>query len=380
MSVPHAFAANDAATLKKAVNKPVLVAGRINQPQVAEEILAQNKADMIGVARALIADPEFVNKFSKGNAEDIRACIGCNQACVGHRLAHYAISCIQNPVSGRETQYPDSSTAASTQSTPLVRTVVVVGGGPAGMKAAIVAAQRGHRVHLFETTKQLGGQSLLAEKLPGRAEFGGVTTNLIHELKQTDVQLSLCKPGDKEALLTLDPDVVIIATGATPRLPDVEIEGIELVDSCQAIRDSSGFGQNVVIADWACDWSGLGLAQKLAQNGHHVRLLCGGSIAGESIQGIVRDQWIGELHALNVEVTTYARFYGAQNDTAFFQHMTSGQPIVCENVDTIVSCYAPRSNNHHAWLSDFAGEVHTIGDAISPRSVEEAILEGFRCA
>ena len=105
MAVQQGFVADDAAILKQQTNKPVLVAGRINQPQLAEKILANNQADMIGMARAMIADPEFVNKFSNNQAEDIRACIGCNQACVGHRLAHHVISCIQNPVSGRETQF-----------------------------------------------------------------------------------------------------------------------------------------------------------------------------------------------------------------------------------------------------------------------------------
>ncbi len=135
MSVASGFVADDAARLKQAVNKPVLVAGRINQPQLAEAILADGKADMIGLARALIADPEFVNKMAAGRADDIRACIGCNQACVGHRLAHFPVSCIQNPVSGRELAFGVSEPAATAQK------ILVIGAGPAGMKAAVVAAR-----------------------------------------------------------------------------------------------------------------------------------------------------------------------------------------------------------------------------------------------
>ncbi|MBX2839475.1 MAG: FAD-dependent oxidoreductase [Gammaproteobacteria bacterium] len=374
MAVPNAFVADDAEALRQLVNKPVLVAGRINQPQTAEEILSTGKADMVGIARALIADPDFVNKTFADKAETIRACVGCNQACVGHRLAHHVISCIQNPVSGRELDYEGEGLTENK------KTVLIVGGGPGGMKAAVTAANRGHRVCLIEKSNRLGGQALLAEKLPGRAEFGGVTTNLVHELEKVDVEINLNAEADAAMINDLDPEVIIVATGASPRLPDIEVNEMELVDSWSVIEGVTPLGHSVVIADWACDWSGLGVAQKLAQSGHHVRLLCGGSMPGESLQGIVRDQWIGELHALEVETTSFARFYGADGDTAFFQHMISEKPIICEQVDTIVSCYAPRANNQFAWLNHLQTKVHFIGDAISPRTVEEAILEGFQCA
>ena len=217
MAVPEAFVANDAERLKQSVNKPVLVAGRINQPQIAEEILSSGKADMVGIARALIADPEFVNKFSTGKSEDIRACVGCNQACVGHRLAHHAVSCIQNPVSGRELEFEGSEKSNASKS------VLIIGGGPGGMKAAVTAAKRGHRVLLLEQSNQLGGQALLAEKLPGRAEFGGVVTNLKHELQQSNVEVHLNKEADADTIKKFNPDTIILATGATPRLPDVEV-------------------------------------------------------------------------------------------------------------------------------------------------------------
>ncbi len=378
MAVPEAFVANDAERLKQSLSKPVLVAGRINQPQVAEEILSSGKADMVGIARALIADPEFVNKFSSEKSKDIRACIGCNQACVGHRLAHHAVSCIQNPVSGRELEFSRG------EKSNIAKSVLVVGGGPGGMKAAVTAAKRGHQVQLLETSNKLGGQVLLAEKLPGRAEFGGVTTNLTHELMQSNVEVHLNTEVDVNTIKNIDPHTIILATGATPRLPDVEVNGVDLVDSWSVIDGTQKVGQRVVIADWACDWSGLGIAQKLAMNGHHVRLLCGASVPGESLQGIVRDQWIGELHALDIEMIPFARFYGAQENTAYFQHMTSEQPIICENVDTIVSCYAPKSNNQHPWMENLMEslnvDIQLIGDAISPRTVEEAVLEGFKSA
>ncbi len=375
MSVAPGFVAGDAARLRQTISKPVLVAGRINQPQLAAQIVSGGQADMVGMARALIADPEFVNKVSEARVDDIRACVGCNQACVGHRLAHFPVSCIQNPVSGRERKFGQSSRAAKS------RKLLVLGGGPAGMKAAVIAAGRGHRVELHEKSPRLGGQVNLAERLPGRAEFGGVTTNLCRELEIAGVEVHLNSDVDAAALARIEPEHVVLAIGAETRLPEVEVEGVELVDAWAVIRDEARVGKNVVIADWSCDWSGLGLAEKLARDGRYVRLLSGASVAGESIQAIVRDQWIGILHELGVAMIPYARFHGALDGSAYFEHLTSGQPIVCDDVDTVVSCYAPRARSDCDWLDDIDGlPVTRIGDALAPRSVEEAVLEGLRCA
>jgi 2,4-dienoyl-CoA reductase-like NADH-dependent reductase (Old Yellow Enzyme family) len=375
MAIAPGFVADDAARLKQVVSKPVLVAGRINQPQLADEIINQGKADMVGLARALIADAEFVNKMASGRADDIRACVGCNQACVGHRLAHFPVSCIQNPLSGRE--HSIGKIQAATQ----VRKVLVIGGGPAGMKAAVVAAERGHLVELHEKNSRLGGQVNLAEALPGRAEFGGVTTNLQRELEQAGVAIRCNSLLDAASLSDIDPDHVVIATGANTRLPEVEADGVEIVDAWSVIRGDTQPGKNVVIADWSCDWAGLGVAEKLAGDGHYVRLLSGGSVAGESIQAIVRDQWIGVLHSLGVEMTPYASFYGALDGNVFFQHMTGGEAIVCEQVDTVVTCFAPQANRECAWVEHIEDiSVSWIGDAVSPRTVEEAVLEGLQLA
>ena len=374
MSVATGFVIDDAQRLKQELGKPVLVAGRINQPQMAAAVIDEGRADMVGLVRALIADPEFVNKMADGNADDIRACIGCNQACVGHRLAHFPVSCIQNPVSGRELELNTIEPA------PNPCKVLVIGGGPAGMKAAVTAAERGHRVELHERSARLGGQVNLAEALPGRAEFGGVTTNLVRELEQRQIRVELNSEIDAAALAAIAPQQVVIATGARTRLPEVEVEGIEMIDAWSVIAGSARPGKRVVVADWSCDWNGLGVAEKLARDGHYVRLLSGGSVAGESIQGIVRDQWIGVLHSLGVEMIPYARFHGGIDGSAFFQHMTGGEPIVCDDVDTIVTCYAPAANRDCDWIvarPDMG--VTRVGDAIAPRTVEEAVLEGLRC-
>ena len=196
MIVPPMFVATGASlplakAVKEAVGVPVLTAGRINQPQEAERAIADGAADMVGMVRAFIADPEFAAKAKAGRAEDIRACIACNQACIGHRHAGFGVSCIQFPETGRELEY-----GVRLPADPRKR-IAVVGGGPAGMKAAAVAAERGHSVTLYEKSSRLGGQALLAQMLPGRAEFGGLITNLESEIARYGVTVENRRRGDR---------------------------------------------------------------------------------------------------------------------------------------------------------------------------------------
>ncbi|MEZ5776322.1 MAG: FAD-dependent oxidoreductase [Hyphomicrobiaceae bacterium] len=373
MAMPHAYVVPQAAAIKAAVSCPVLVAGRINQPQQAEQALGRGEADMIGMVRALIADPDLPAKAKAGRSDDIRACVGCNQACVGHRLSLFGVSCIQNPLAGREARYGAQPPAVAR------RNVLVVGGGPAGMKAAVTAAARGHRVTLIEKARQLGGQVRLAEKLPGRAEFGGVTTNLLREIETSGIEVVTGTAATARSIAAHAPDAIILATGAIPRGVDPErFAEAHVVEAWSVISGEANVGGRVVVADWACDWVGLGVAEMLARRGCHVRLVSSGIVAGEAIQAIVRDQWIGELAKLGVEMIPYAKLYGADGGTAYFQHLTSGEPLLCENTDTVVLNGALRAERdlEHA-LADFRGELRVVGDAAQPRTVEEAVLEGF---
>ncbi|MEE8534527.1 MAG: NADH:flavin oxidoreductase, partial [Kiloniellales bacterium] len=203
MLMENAYVAPFAARVKARVVLPVFVAGRINQPQVAEQVLASGQADMCGMTRAMICDPEMPNKAAAGRSDDIRACIGCNQACIGHFHLGYPISCIQYPETGRELQYATRAPARRK------KRVLVAGGGPAGLKAAAVAAERGHAVKLFEASSQLGGQALLAQLLPGRAEFGGIVTNLAREAARAGVEVVTERPVDVALVETETPDAVV---------------------------------------------------------------------------------------------------------------------------------------------------------------------------
>jgi 2,4-dienoyl-CoA reductase-like NADH-dependent reductase (Old Yellow Enzyme family) len=376
MIIENAYVAPFAAAMKAVVSKPVFVAGRINQPQEAEKVLAAGQADLVGMTRALICDPAMPGKAEAGRSDDIRACIACNQACIGHFHLGYPISCIQYPESGRELTYGERRPAARR------RRVMVVGGGPGGMKAAAVAAERGHEVTLYEAAPQLGGQALLAQLLPGRAEFGGIVTNLAREMELAGVRVVKNTRVDAALVRREAPEALVIATGAKPRRPSLEeADGQHVVDAWQVLRGEANVGSSVVVADWRCDWIGLGIAEKLARDGCHVRLCVNGLHAGQRLPFYVRDSWVGILHKLGVEIVPYVRLFGADADSVYFQHMTSGEPVVLEKVDTLVTALGhERVADLADDLAGYAGDVHLIGDCLAPRTAEEAVLEGLKVA
>jgi 2,4-dienoyl-CoA reductase-like NADH-dependent reductase (Old Yellow Enzyme family) len=374
MIIESAYVAPFAKAMKAVVSKPVFVAGRINQPQVAEQVIASGQADMCGMTRAMICDPKMPAKAAAGRADDIRACIACNQACIGHFHLGYSISCIQHPESGRELLYGRRQPAERR------KRIMVAGGGPGGLKAAAVLAERGHEVALYEAMGQLGGQALLAQLLPGRAEFGGIVTNLAREAELAGVQVVKNKAVDASFVGSEQPDAVVIATGARPRRPRFDGQDeMHVVDAWQVLRGEANVGQSVVVADWRPDWIGMGLAEKLARDGCRVRLCVDGLMAGQRLPWYVRDSWNGILHKLGVEIIPYARLFGADADAVYFQHATSGEPIVVEQVETLVlSLGHERVADLETELADYAGEVRVIGDALTPRTAEEAVLEGLK--
>ncbi len=373
MGVTSDYIAQYSEKIRHVTHKPVIATGRINQPQSAETIIANGQADLCGMTRALIADAELPKKAKTGQLDAIRACIACNQSCIGRAHKGLGISCIQNPISGRETVYREATPVNHR------REVVVVGGGPGGMKAAITAAARGHRVTLHESAVRLGGQVLLAHRLPGREEFGTLITNLEHDIEHNGVRVYTDSMITADDICAHEPDVVILATGASPYVPDFEGKGDNhVVTAWQVLNEEVRVGAAVVIADWRADWVGVGLAERLALSGSAVTLCTNAAMAGEFLQIYTRNHYVGRLHRLGVAIRTHARFFGVDGNTVFFQDTLTREPIVIDEIDTVVlslghSAVSVLGNE----LDNESFSVVSVGDCVTPRTAEEAIYEGF---
>jgi len=223
---------------------------------------------------------------------------------------------------------------------------------------------------------------LLAQLLPGRAEFGGLVTNLLHEMAGAGVEVRTSSQVDRAMIESESPDVVVMATGAIPYRPSFASEGaLQIADAWQILRESVEPGHSVVVVDWRADWIGIGIAERLAQSGRRVRLAVSGIAAGESLPFYVRDASVAALHKLGVSVLPYMRLYGSDSDTVYLQHVTSGEAVVIESVDTLVLCTGHQSVTDLAdTLDELSLDVRIIGDAASPRTAEEAVFEGLRVA
>jgi len=237
--VPRAAWRDYTARLKATVDVPVCASNRINTPELGESILAAGEADLISMARPLLADPEFVNKAAEGRADEINTCIACNQACLDHVFANKKASCLVNPRACRETTLLLAPTRAT-------KTVAVVGAGPAGLSAAVSAAERGLLVTLFEKSASLGGQFRLAMQVPGKEDFRDTLRYYTRRLEVLGVDVRLSTEATPDDLASYDE--VIVASGVTPRIPVFPgIDHPKVVSYADVLDGSVTVGRNVAV-------------------------------------------------------------------------------------------------------------------------------------
>ena len=238
-AVPRGAFAWAARRLKQAVRIPVVASNRINAPEVAEAILARGDADMVSLARAMLADPDFASKAKAGDRAGINICIACNQACLDHYFIGQPASCVVNPRAGRETQLVFSRTRSK-------KRIAVVGGGPAGLSCAAHAAERGHAVTLYEKSAELGGQFNLAKVIPGKQEFGESIDYFAERLRRAGVDIVLrTSPTDADLKRF---DEIVIATGVDPRTPPIPgVDGANVASYLDVLTGRVQPGRNVAI-------------------------------------------------------------------------------------------------------------------------------------
>ncbi len=259
-SVPRGAFAWVTKKMMREVTIPLVTSNRINLPSTAEQILSDGCGDMVSMARPLLADPEFVRKAREGRSDEINVCIACNQACLDHTFANKMSSCLVNPRACHETELNYNKAADS-------RKFAVVGSGPAGISAALVLAERGHEVELYEAAAEIGGQLNMAKVIPGKEEFHEMLGYFKRQVELTGVRVNLNTRVSADELTTRDYDGVIVATGVTPRNPGIEGQDHPKVLSyIDVLREQVPVGERVAII--GAGGIGFDVAEFLLQDGH----------------------------------------------------------------------------------------------------------------
>ncbi|MEP4892495.1 MAG: NADPH-dependent 2,4-dienoyl-CoA reductase [Aliiglaciecola sp.] len=262
--VPRAAFTWVTAKFRQALNIPVITSNRINTPEVAEEVLARGDADMVSMARPFLADAEFVVKAMEDRADEINTCIGCNQACLDHVFEGKDTSCLVNPRACHETEL-------NIEAADIIKKMAVVGAGPAGLAAAVSLAQRGHKVTLFDSASEIGGQFNIAKKIPGKEEFYETLRYFAKQLELHHVDVKLNTRVDAQLLNSGDFDEVLIATGIKPRTPAIPgVEHPKVLSYLDVIRDKKPVGHSVAVI--GAGGIGFDVSEYLAHEGESTSL------------------------------------------------------------------------------------------------------------
>jgi len=368
-AVPHAFSADYCAEIRKAVSIPVISVGRYNDPFIAEAVLINEKADMICMARPSLADPFFPNKALAGDYDDINTCIGCQIGCVGNLYKLKPIQCTVNPRTGNEYEYMDIP--AETK-----KKVIVIGGGIAGMEAAIAAAQRGHSVTLYEKSGQLGGQWLAAAVPPYKQELANFTVWQKKQLDKSGVIIHLNTEFTEKKLLSDKPDAIIVATGATPIIPNIRgIEGAHVKIANDILRGKELAGESVVViggGEVGCETAAYlaSLNKKVAV----FEMLGELSPEGESSANYFLFDY---LKKHNAQCFVNAKVKEIKANSIVYE--SDGQSMEYNSVDTVVLALGSHSNNALTEkLQSKVDKLVTIGDSEKVGQGIDAVASGYR--
>jgi NADPH-dependent 2,4-dienoyl-CoA reductase/sulfur reductase-like enzyme len=374
MGLEPAPYASTARLIKEAIDVPVIHGTRIHTPELAEALIARGDADMAGMCRSLIADPLLPVKARTARRGEIIPCVGCEQACFGRLYRGLAISCVGNPVTGREREYRELG------ATDAALRVLVVGGGPAGLEAARVAAARGHAVILAEAKDRLGGRLDLARRPRGREEWGRLIASKVDAVTRAGVEVRLRTAIDAAALAGLAPNAVILATGA--HFPPLDLPGAgeaPIVGLDDAAAAPELVGHKVLIIDYLDRQPAMVMAMSLADAGHDVELATASFHVGMKLEIQNITYAYRRALAAGVTFTPVSRPAGFEGATVVMENPFTGQKRTSGPYDTIITVTPGLPRDELAEGVRALGiPVRIIGDAYAPRDVEAAILEGLQ--
>ena len=363
------------AAIKEAADLPVVVVGRINDPVLAESVLANNQADIIGMTRALMCDPEMPNKAREGRLEEIRRCIACNEGCVGPSFMQLPIACALNYETGRESRGPIKTAEVK-------KKVMVIGGGAAGMEAARVATLRGHDVSLYEKNDSLAIDLDIAAKAPGRQDFDEAKRYLTYQMQLLNVDVHLGTNVTPEMVIEQQPDAVIVATGGIPFMPEIPgSDSSNVLEMKKVLSGEVETGLNVLVVDYQHHLYGLDTADFLAERGKNVELITDVVCAGTEVDAYTLDTAYLNALSRGVKITPLTGLKEVNGKTATVYHVITNAERQIEGIDTIVICTDEKANDalYYA-LKGQVKELHLVGQALSPRKLLDSIADAYVAA
>jgi N,N-dimethylglycine/sarcosine dehydrogenase len=348
---------------------PILYAGRVVRPEMAERLLADGACDLVAMTRAILADPELPNKARQGRLGEIRHCVGAN-VCIGRRYGHYQpVACIYNPSAGRERELEPLAPA------PSARRILVVGGGPSGLEVARVAAERGHRVVLFEATRELGGHVRLEAVIPHRHELRGIPDYYRRQLERLRVDVRLGTVATAALVRSERPDAVVVATGSQPALPELPLGGVSVVTADDVLAGRGVTGRILVFDDDG-RYRGPGAALLLAQRGALVEIVTPHLHVGIRLDPSNLVPFYRHLFEAGVALTPNHELRGGAGRTIHLRNVFTGADVARAPVDTLVVSLVrrvPRDDLLRELRDSLA--VHLVGDASAARPTDKVILE-----